>query len=222
MTPSQHPASAPSPARFNGAGLWYLFDLTGVAVFAISGALAGVHAGLDPFGVVVLAALPAIGGGTLRDLLMNRHPVFWLRDSRYLLVIVASALMSLLYARLGNPLHTALLVADALGLALFSLDGARLAEERGLHAGAVVVLGTMTGVAGGVLRDVVGNRVPLILQKDIYATAAIAGIVLQMLLRRMGCRHDLSFYAGMLAVAGLRLAALHYGWQPPVLLPSKG
>lgn len=129
--------------------LLYFLDLAGVAVFAVSGALAAGRLGLDLLGVLVLASLTAIGGGTLRDVLMNRHPVFWMARPTYLLVICAAALGTVLYVQvLPIPAH-ALLIADALGLALFALSGAQLAEAARLSPIIVVLMGTMTGVAGG-------------------------------------------------------------------------
>src|SRR3977135_2778289 len=106
----------------------HILDLGGVAVFAVSGVLAARNRGLDLLGVVVLAALTAIGGGTLRDLLLNRHPVFWVADSRYLIVIIAAALLRVAYVRVLPVPGEALLVADALGLALFAVAGAQIAE----------------------------------------------------------------------------------------------
>lgn len=195
----------------------YLLDLAGVAVFAVSGALAAGHIGLDLLGVIVLAAVTAIGGGTLRDLLLNRHPIFWIRDPRYLYVIGATAVLTVLGARLQPfPHGDTLLVADALGLALFALTGAELAEEAKLPAVIVVLTGTMTGVAGGVVRDMLTAQVPLILRHDIYATAAIAGIVLYLLLQKLGVPRGVAFAAGLIAVAGLRLASIAWGLQLPV------
>jgi len=200
----------------------HLLDLAGVAVFAVSGALAAGRVGLDLLGVVVLAAVTAIGGGTLRDLLLDRHPIFWIRDPRYLYVIGATALLTVIGARLWPfPHGDALLIADALGLALFALTGAELAEEARLPAIIVVLTGTMTGVAGGVMRDVLTAQVPLILRHDIYATAAIAGIALYLLLQRLGLPRGAAFAAGLAAVAGLRLASIAWGLQLPVFrLPA--
>ena len=108
-----------------------VLDLIGVAVFAISGALAAGRKGLDLIGVVVLALVTAIGGGTIRDVLLDRHPIFWLADPAYPLVITAAALATVVYARTWRPPESALLVADALGLALFSVAGAQIAERAG-------------------------------------------------------------------------------------------
>ena len=194
----------------------YVLDLVGVAVFAVSGALAAGRKELDLLGVVVLAALTAIGGGTLRDLLLNRHPVFWVADTRYLIVIIAAALLTVAYVRVLPVPGEALLVADALGLALFAISGAQIAEAAGYPAIVVVLMGTMTGVAGGVLRDVLTAQIPLILRRDIYATAAIAGIALYLVLQAVGVRRSGAAAIGMLVVAALRLLAIWRGLQLPV------
>jgi uncharacterized membrane protein YeiH len=196
--------------------LMYVLDLLGVAVFAVSGALAGVRRGLDLFGVTVLAAVTAIGGGTVRDVLLGRHPVFWVRDPKYLYVIVATTALTLLGQTLITNLETPLLVADAVGLALFALSGAQSVEAEG-HAWIVVVLmGTMTGVAGGVIRDMLSGVVPLLLRRDIYATAAIAGISFYLVMQAAGVRRRWSFITAVCMVIALRLAALRFDWQLPV------
>jgi uncharacterized membrane protein YeiH len=201
----------------------HLLDLAGVAVFAISGAIAAGRAGLDLLGVVVVASFTAIGGGTVRDLLLNRHPIFWIQDPTYLIVIVASALGTVLYARVFPPFERALLVADALGLALFAIVGAQVAESAGLSPIIAVLMGTTTGVAGGVLRDVLTGQVPLILRGgEIYATAAIAGIALYLVLEAMGIGRVGAVVAGVVAVAAIRLLAIVFRWRLPAFqLPPR-
>lgn len=199
--------------------LLYVFDLMGVAVFAVSGALAASRRGLDLFGIVVVAAITAIGGGTLRDLLLDRHPIFWILDSTYLAVTCAAALLTVAYVRFLPVPHRALLVADALGLALFAISGARIAETSGLGPVIVILLGTMTGVAGGVLRDVLSAQVPLILQREIYATAAVAGISVYLLLQALGVPRPIPSAAGMVSVVVLRLLAIRRGIHLPAGRP---
>jgi uncharacterized membrane protein YeiH len=196
--------------------LFYILDLVGVAVFAVSGALAAGRTGLDLFGVLVIAALTAIGGGTLRDLLLQRHPFFWITDTTYLTVILASAVLTVGSVQVWPPPGDALLVADALGLALFALSGAQVAEAAQHPPLIVVLMGTMTGVAGGVLRDVLTAQIPLILRRDIYATAAIAGVVLYLLLQARGLPRAWAFVAGMAVVVALRLLAILWGWHLPI------
>jgi len=193
-----------------------LLDLAGVAVFAVSGVLAARSKGLDLMGVIVIAAITAIGGGTLRDLLLNRYPIFWITDARYLTVIIVSALLTVGYVRVRLPLGNALLVADAFGLALFALSGAQVAEAAQCPPIIVVLMGTMTGVAGGVLRDVITAQIPLILRRDLYATAAIAGVALYLLLQVLGLQQSWAFGIGMIVVVLLRLIAIRWGLQLPI------
>lgn len=199
----------------SNAGLLYWLDLAGVAVFAISGALAAMASELDLLGIVVIAAVTAVGGGTVRDVLLNRYPVFWIQDPAPLVVILASALLAIVWPRLlPVPTH-ALLVADALGLALFAMSGAVIARTAGCSVLVTLFMGTLTGVGGGVIRDVLTAKVPLVLRQDIYAAAAIAGIGLYLVLRRMGMGERSAFVAGLVGVATLRLAAVVGGWQLP-------
>jgi uncharacterized membrane protein YeiH len=203
--------------------LLYLLDLFGVAVFAVSGAMAAGRKRFDWLGVAVIATVTAIGGGTIRDVLLDRHPVFWIADPTYLLVILAAAALTLLYARFRPAPGISLLVADALGLALFTISGARVAEGQNLPAVIVVVMGTITGSAGGLLRDVLSAEVPLLLrQADLYATAAIAGATAYLLLQASGLERTPAALLGMAAVAALRLSAICWGLRLPVFyLPGE-
>ena len=195
----------------------YVFDLIGVAVFAISGALAAGRRRLDLIGVVAAAAATAVGGGTLRDLLLDRNPIFWLADARYLLVILAAAVATILYTRRVRVPGATLDVADALGLALFSVTGAQVAEGAGMPAIACVLLGTVTGTAGGVIRDVLLAQVPYVLKPgSLYATAAIAGATLYMALVRLGVERPVASLTGMACVAVVRLAAIWWELKLPV------
>lgn len=213
MSPAQPPLTP------RARQILYWMDLAGVAVFALSGALAAMQARLDLFGVLVLAAITAIGGGTLRDVLLGRHPIFWMADTRYIKVIVLTALLaSLAASRWGQLLpdgNSALLLADTLGLALFALCGAEIAEEAGKSRSVVILMGTITASGGGVVRDLLTGQVPLLLRRDIYASAAIGGIASYLLLRALGLPRQLAFVLGMLIVVALRLAALQQGWQLP-------
>ncbi len=200
----------------------YLLDLLGVAIFAISGALAAGRKSLDLLGVIVIAVVTAIGGGTLRDLLLDRHPIFWIADPTYLIVISVSALLTLGYVRRRPPPGNSLLIADALGLALFTIMGARIAEAAGLSAMIVVLMGTITGVAGGVVRDVLCAEVPLILRRDIYATAAIAGASLYLGVQALGTGRVVATVIGVATVVLLRFLAILRGLRLPIFrLPQE-
>jgi uncharacterized membrane protein YeiH len=195
----------------------YALSLLGVAVFAASGALAAGRKRFDWIGVGVIAVVTAIGGGTLRDLLLVRHPIFWIADPTYLWVVLGSAVATLLYARRRPPPASALLVADALGLALFTISGAQVAEQQGLPGVIVVTMGAITGAAGGVLRDVLCNEVPLLFgpMDTLYATAAIAGASAYLGLQAAGVERAPAALLGMGVVAGLRLAAIAWELRLP-------
>ena len=197
---------------------FYVLQLLGAAVFATSGALAAGRKRMDVFGVIVIAIVTAIGGGTIRDVLLDRHPVFWIEDPTHLVVSAMAAALTLSYARFRRPPRHSLAIADALGLALFTITGAQIAQRAMVDPIVIVLMGTMTGVAGGVIRDVLSAEVPLIFRKgEIYATAAIAGATLYLLLEGMGVPRQMAALAGTVAIAGLRLAAILWGFHLPVL-----
>lgn len=201
--------------------LLFVCNILGVVVFAASGALSAGRKGFDFVGVAVLAVVTALGGGTLRDVLLDRHPVFWIRETAYLWT-AAGATVS--YVRFRKPPWSALLIADALGLAFFTIIGAQVAEMHG-HAGLVVVLmGAVTGVAGGVLRDVLSNEVPLLFRptEPLYATAALAGAAGYLLLQAAGLEAGPAALCGMALIAGMRLAAIFWRLRlPPVQVPEE-
>jgi uncharacterized membrane protein YeiH len=197
--------------------LLYTLDLIGVAVFAISGALAAGRKHLDLLGVIVLGLVTAVGGGTIRDVLLGRHPIFWLADSAYIVVIIASALMTIAYVRWRPPPAGALLYADAIGLAMFSVTGAQIAERAGLPAVAGIVLGTVTGAAGGAVRDVLSAEIPMVLRRgNLYASAAILGTSVYFILASAGIGRSSATWAGMFIVLAVRLASIRFGLQLPV------
>lgn len=195
----------------------YWLDLIGVAVFAVSGVLAAMQAGLDLLGMAVIAAVTAIGGGTLRDLLLNRHPIFWVRDARYLSVILITSLATLFFLHWWVMPATALQLADALGLALFAITGAQIAEEARLSPMIVLLTGTMTGTAGGVVRDVLTNEVPMLLRGGIYGSAALGGIALYLAAQTLGAGRRTAFFLGFAGVLALRLGGIYGGWSLPRL-----
>ncbi len=200
----------------------YLLGMLGVAVFAASGSLAAGRKSFDLLGVVVISVITAIGGGTLRDLLLDRHPIFWIADPVYLWVIFAAAVLTLLYVRYRRPPLAFLLIADALGLAFFTIGGARATEEKHLPAVIVVVMATITGSAGGVLRDLLCGEVPLLFQHtDLYATTAIAGTTIYLTLKAMKVDPSMAALVGMAVVAALRLAAIRWRLRLPVFTLSE-
>lgn len=193
----------------------YLLELFGVAVFAVSGALAAARKNMDLFGIIVIAAVTAIGGGTLRDVLLDRHPIFWFQNTTYLLVIIAAAVFTVIYTRYRDVPLKALLVADAFGLALFTVSGAKIAEQLGMPGIIVVFMAALTGTAGGMLRDVLCAEVPLILRREIYATASIAGAIVYVAGQAAGLDSAVVALVAMALVFALRMAAIFLGWHMP-------
>jgi len=193
----------------------YLIDLVAVGVFAISGTLAAGRKSLDLVGVYVVAVVTAIGGGTLRDVLLSRHPLFWVTDPNYLYSITAAVVLTLAYVRFRPPPHQVLLIADAIGLSVFSIVGAQFAEELGRPRIVALVMGTLTGTAGGVLRDMLCNDIPILFREGyLYATAAAVGATLYLLIEEPLGR-DWAAYIGMAVVAALRLGSIIYKWNLP-------
>ncbi|MDD0843602.1 trimeric intracellular cation channel family protein [Pseudomonas sp. Gutcm_11s] len=196
--------------------LFYLADLFGVAVFAITGALMAGRKSMDLFGVLVIAIITALGGGTLRDLILDNHPVSWIRNDTYILVASIAAVGTVAWVRLTQPIHErGLLIADAFGLAVFTVIGTEVALQHNMPYSTAVIMGVMTGVAGGVMRDVICNEIPLIFQKEIYATACIFGALVFIVLRELQTPHWLDTGVAMLAVLLTRLAAIRWSLSLP-------
>ncbi len=197
----------------------YLLSLFGVAVFAISGALAAGQKQLDIFGVVVISVVTALGGGTIRDLLLDRNPVFWIGDTHYLWVASLAGLLTVLYLRYHPLPFRLLLYADGLGLALFTISGTRIAESTGVSPGVCVLMGCITGVAGGIIRDVLTAEVPLLLRdRELYATAAIAGSTVYLLLVRwLDVAIPVAALTGMVVIALLRFSSIIWKLRVPVI-----
>lgn len=190
--------------------LIYWLDLFGVAIFALSGTLMAGRYQLDPFGVVVLAAVTAIGGGTTRDIILN-VPVFWLADPTYLYVILLTALFTILLVRKPRLIPKRfIMIADAFGLALFAVLGTQKALSLGMSASVAIVMGTMTGAFGGMLRDVLCNVIPMILRQEIYATAAALGGGIFVLLVRLNIEETLAMLLAISVALSLRLAAVYW------------
>lgn len=188
-------------------------DRIGVFVFAISGGILAVRKDMDLLGVITLAFLPAIGGGTLRDLILGVD-VFWLPDSSVILLAIAGGLTAFLFHRFVEEFKP-LRWADAFGMALFAVAGAAKTIALGHGFFVVLIMGAMTASAGGLMRDVVANVDPLLLKTDIYATAALLAALVYFLMVALGAPELAAFGAGILAGFTLRGAAIVFGLSLP-------
>jgi uncharacterized membrane protein YeiH len=190
----------------------------GIAVSAITGVLAARGKRIDLFGVLVLALVTAFGGGTVRDLLAGDLPVVWLRSPEFLLNATSIALLTFFTVRMWNLPHNVLLIADAFALALFSMLGARKGIALGFSPPVIVLLGVITGVAGGIIRDVLTGEVPLVFQPEIhlYATAALAGATAFVTLVKLGVDEPIATPLGLAMVLGLRLLGIRWRLTLPL------
>lgn len=194
-------------------------DLLGTFVFALSGAMAAVRHRLDVFGVLVLAFAAGNAGGITRDLLIGAVPPAAVADWRYVAVSIVAGLLTFWQHRRVHRLQDALLVFDAVGLAVFAVSGTLKAIAFGAHPVAAVLLGMLTGIGGGMLRDMLVAQIPTVLRAELYAVAALAGASVVVGGILLGFPSTPVAIAGALLCFGLRLVALRRGWQLPVARP---
>ncbi len=199
--------------------LIYLLDLCAVAVCAITATLEAHRRELDLFGVAVIAVIAGIGGGTVRDMLLGRLPVYWVHDPTYVVVGIAAAVATFFLGRKVPLPKNFFLLPDAIGLALFTVIGTSVAMSLNVPWLIAALMGVITGVFGGVIRDILCNEVPLIFRTDIYATASLIGALLFIALDEIGIAHNLALIAAMIATVAIRLAAIRWHIQLPRLRP---
>lgn len=193
-----------------------LFDLLGAAVFALSGALEARRKRMDIFGVATVALVTALGGGTLRDLLLHAGAVFWIADPLPVVVATAVAVLTFFANFPLVPLsRRVLLVADAAGLALFTVLGVQEALAYGASFVVAVIMGMISGVVGGIIRDILCNTIPLVLRREVYATASLAGGVMFLGLAQTPLPLSWRMTLAILTVFTLRVAALHFHLSLP-------
>lgn len=196
--------------------MFYL-DLFGIVVFAATGALLAEHRHINVLGVLVSAVLTAVGGGTLRDLLLGETPVFWIQNPIYLLVATLTGLSVFWISPHYRFQIRDFLLMDAVGLAVFTILGIQKAIAADVHVMNAVLLGVMTGVGGGVIRDVVlGRGLPVLFQQELYATAAFLGGTAYLILHLNSVPDTIAICSSILLVLCIRLAALHWGIKLPV------
>jgi uncharacterized membrane protein YeiH len=199
--------------------LQFLLELLGTAAFAVSGALAASRKGMDIFGFMVLALMPAVGGGTLRDLLLDRHPVFWVANTSYVTVALLVAVAVFLGVYRPGRRQELLLWTDALGMALFAAMGTEISLQAGAGALVAVMLGVATAVTGGIIRDLLCGEVPLVLTREIYATAAFATSTVFVLATYAGIERDFAVVIATLIGFAFRGLAMTFNWSLPAPRP---
>ena len=195
---------------------YFLMDLLGTVAFAISGVLVAMDKRLDLFGVFIIAFVTAVGGGTLRDLLIGNTPVAWMLESTYIITIIGTVILAIIFREKIRYLRKSLFLFDTLGIGLYTMVGI----EKGLNADLLpimcIILGTITASFGGVIRDILCNEIPVIFRKEVYATACVVGGLSYFLLRKLPLSDEYVYLASILIVIGIRLVAVKF----KIALPS--
>jgi uncharacterized membrane protein YeiH len=193
----------------------YILEMAGTAAFAVSGALAASRKNMDIFGYCVLALMPAVGGGTVRDIIIDRVPVFWISDNRYIAVAIIAALIVFFTSYKPGSRRQILIWMDALGLALFAALGTEICLHLNTGPLVAIMLGVTTAVTGGMIRDIICNEIPLILSREIYATAAFVASVVYVIADSLNMAEPLSLGAAVIAGFSIRALAIVYDWSLP-------
>jgi uncharacterized membrane protein YeiH len=196
--------------------LIYSLDLIGTFVFAISGTLTAMNKQFDIFGAAVIAFVTAVGGGTIRDLLIGSQPVGWMLDLNYMLVIVMAIPVSFFFKRFIQKLRRTMFLFDTIGIGLFTILGLQKTLAFELSPIVALMMGIVSAVFGGVVRDILCNEVPLIFRKEIYATACLAGGILYLVFQQLALGYHLSIWLTVSFIIALRILAVRYHWSLPV------
>ena len=197
--------------------MFHLLDIIGTMAFAMSGALTAMNKKLDPFGVFIIAFVTAVGGGTLRDVMIGRTPVGWMLDLKYVYVIIIGFILAIIFRKKFDRLRTSLFLFDTIGLGVFTLIGLEKGINIGLHPVICIALGTMTACFGGVIRDILCTEIPVIFRKEIYATICILGGIVFFLLRKLDLDNDALYLTTSLVIISGRLMAVKFKWYLPTL-----
>ena len=202
--------------------LFNILDILGTIAFAISGALAAMNRKLDLFGIFIIAFVTAIGGGTLRDVLIGQTPVSWMENVIYVYLIGLTTIFAIVFRNKLDYLKKSLFLFDTIGLGVFTITGVETGIQNGLAPIISIALGGMTGAFGGVIRDILCNEIPVIFRKkEIYITACIAGGLIFVLMHKAGIDNDLIYLVTSLTVIVLRILAVKYHITLPNFYPTK-
>ena len=197
--------------------MFYLLDIIGTMAFAMSGALTAMNKKLDPFGVFIIAFVTAVGGGTLRDIMIGWTPVGWMRDLNYVYFIITGFFLAVIFRKKLDRLRRSLFLFDTIGLGVFTLIGLEKGIVIGLHPVICVALGTMTACFGGIIRDILCNDIPVIFRKEIYATICIIGGIVFFILRECQLEQDLLYLITSSIIILIRLLAVKFKWYLPAV-----
>lgn len=195
--------------------LFDLLDFAGTIAFAVSGALIAMNKKLDAFGVFIICFVTAVGGGTLRDVLIGKTPVMWMHNLIYVYIIIATFFITILFRKHLDKLRKSMLFFDTIGLGIFTIIGLKKGLAIDLHPIICIALGTMTASFGGVIRDILCNEIPAVFREEIYATACIIGGVLFFMLLNLGVEENLNVILTTLCIIAIRFISIKYKWSLP-------
>ena len=190
--------------------MFYTIDILGTIAFAISGVLVAMNKKMDLFGILIIAFVTAVGGGTLRDILIGQTPVGWMQDMGFTYAILGSTFFAVILRNKINYLRTSLFLFDTIGIGLYTIIGIEKGLSVGLNPVISIALGTISASFGGVMRDILCNEIPVIFRKEIYATACILGGVAYFLIRKLPIESDFVFIISGAVVVLIRLLAVRF------------
>ncbi|PTX43392.1 putative membrane protein YeiH [Christiangramia gaetbulicola] len=199
--------------------LFNIMDILGTIAFAISGALSAMNRRLDIFGIFIIAFVTAIGGGTIRDVLIGNTPVSWMENIVYVYLIGVVTIFAIVFRNKLNYLKKSLFLFDTIGLGVFTITGVEVGIQNGLDPIISVALGAMTGTFGGVIRDILCNEIPVIFRKEIYATACLIGALAYIILYKLEVDADIIYLVTSLTVISIRLIVVKYHLTLPSFYP---
>jgi uncharacterized membrane protein YeiH len=201
--------------------MFSVLEILGTMAFAMSGVLTAMEKKLDLFGVFIIAFATALGGGTLRDVLIGKVPVGWMLNLEYVYMILIGFVLAVVFRKKFDKLRTSLFLFDTIGLGVYTLTGLRKGIEIGLHPIICIALGTITACFGGVIRDILCNEIPVIFRKEIYATICIFGGILFFALKTFQINDEIIYITTVFVVISIRLMAVKFKWQLPALEGDK-
>lgn len=197
--------------------MFELLDILGTMAFAVSGALSAMNKKMDPFGVLIIAFVTSVGGGTLRDVLIGRTPVGWMMNLNYVYIIFLGFGLAMIFRKKLDSFRTSMFLFDTIGLGVFTLIGLEKGLEVHLHPVICIALGTMTACFGGVIRDILCNEIPVVFRKEIYATICIIGGIFFFFLKSIEFPENLLYLVTSLLIIAIRLMAVIFHWSLPTV-----
>jgi len=195
--------------------LFNLLDLLGTIAFAVSGALVAINKKFDPFGVFIIAFVTALGGGTLRDILIGREPVGWMEDTYYVYTILITVIIAIIFRKKLKLLSRSMFLFDTIGLGVFTITGTEIGIQSNLSPIISIALGAISATFGGIIRDILCNQIPVVFHKEIYVTASIIGAITYIVLHKFGVNSSIIYVSTTTIVIIIRLVAVKFHLSLP-------